>query len=144
MVRYQKELSPTHSYPDYHTSSINFFVYYNPQHPPCSIYILDSPFPQLLRKLNKQQRKINYSPRSEHVLTEPPGCQHLNAQTTSLACSKIPYYFQSSYNHAQYLPPTFPSVSQVTAASSTTVISSQVRRCPSNNNSAWWTRFFCL
>ena len=39
-------------------------------------------FPQPLRKLKKQQRKINYSPRSEHVLTEPPGCQHLNAQTT--------------------------------------------------------------
>ena len=46
--RYQKKHSPTHTHPDHRTSFINFSIYYDPQHPLCSVYVLDSPLWQPL------------------------------------------------------------------------------------------------
>ena len=48
MGRDLKKHSPTHTHPDHQTSFINFSIYYDPQHTPCSIYVLGSPFPQPL------------------------------------------------------------------------------------------------
>ena len=39
--------SCTHAHPDHQTS---FITYYDPQHPPCSVYVFDSPFPQPLSR----------------------------------------------------------------------------------------------
>ena len=41
---YQKKHSPTHTHPDHRTS------YYDPQHPRCSVYVLDSPLVQPLSR----------------------------------------------------------------------------------------------
>ena len=45
--QYQKKHSCTHTHPDHQTS---FITYYDPQHPPCSVYVFDSPFPQPLSR----------------------------------------------------------------------------------------------
>ena len=50
MSQYQKKHSPTHTHPDHQTSFINFLIYYDSQHPPCSIYVLDSLFPRSLSR----------------------------------------------------------------------------------------------
>jgi len=38
--RYQKKHSPSHNYHGYQTSLSASSIYYNPWHPPCSIYVL--------------------------------------------------------------------------------------------------------
>jgi len=48
--RYQKKYSPTHTYHGHQSSLIGFLNYYDPWHPPCSIYVPDSFFPQSLSK----------------------------------------------------------------------------------------------
>ena len=46
--QYEKKHSPTHTYRPLSASSI----YYNPRHPPCSIYVSDSLLPQSLSKFS--------------------------------------------------------------------------------------------
>jgi len=52
--RHQKKHSPAHTHPDHQTSFIkllqNSSIYNDPQHPPCSVYVLDSPFWQPLSR----------------------------------------------------------------------------------------------
>ena len=53
--RYQKKHSPIHTHPDHQTSFINFLhfllnIHDDPQHPLCSVYVLDSAFPQPLSR----------------------------------------------------------------------------------------------
>ena len=45
---YQNKHSPTHTYHGHQSSLICFLIYYDPWHPPCSIYVPDSLFPQSL------------------------------------------------------------------------------------------------
>ena len=42
--RCQKKHSPTHTYPDHQPSFASLLHYYDPWHPPCSIYVPDSLF----------------------------------------------------------------------------------------------------
>jgi len=44
--RYQNKHSPTHTYHDHQSSLICFSICYDPWHPPCSIYVPDTLFPQ--------------------------------------------------------------------------------------------------
>jgi len=46
--RYQKKHSPTHTYHGHPLSASS--IHYDPWHPPCSIYVPDSLFPQSLSK----------------------------------------------------------------------------------------------
>ena len=53
MGQYQKKHSPTHTHPDHQTSLINFLHLLRSTAssiPPCSIYVLHSPFPQPLSR----------------------------------------------------------------------------------------------
>ena len=47
--QFQKKYSPTCTYHG-HQSSLICSIYYDPWHPPCSVYVPDSPFPQSLSK----------------------------------------------------------------------------------------------
>jgi len=47
---YQKKQSPTPIHPDHQTSFINFLHLLRSIHPPCSMYVLDSPFPRPLSR----------------------------------------------------------------------------------------------
>jgi len=47
---YQKKHSPTYTYPDHQPSASS--IYYDPWHPRCSIYVLDSVFQQSLSKFS--------------------------------------------------------------------------------------------
>jgi len=38
------------TYPDHCPTFVSFSIYYDPQHPPCSIYVLDNLFAQPLSK----------------------------------------------------------------------------------------------
>jgi len=48
--QYQKKHSPTHTYHGHQSSLICFSIYYDPWHPPCSIYVPDSLFAKPLSK----------------------------------------------------------------------------------------------
>jgi len=48
--RYQKKHSPTHTYRGHQSYLSAFSIYYDPWHPPCSIHVPDSLFPQSLSK----------------------------------------------------------------------------------------------
>ena len=49
--RYQKKHSTTHTNPDNQTSFINFLIYYDPQHPHCSVYVLGSCLHQRIKAI---------------------------------------------------------------------------------------------
>jgi len=50
--RYQKKHSPTHTHRGHQSSLSAFSIYYDPWHPPCSIHVLYSLFPQSLSKFS--------------------------------------------------------------------------------------------
>jgi len=52
MSRYQKKHSPTHTHCGHQSSQSTFSIYYDPWHPPHSIHMLYSLFPQSLSKFS--------------------------------------------------------------------------------------------
>jgi len=52
MSQYQKKHSLTHTYRGHQSSLSAFSIYYDPWHPPCSVYKPDSHFPQSLSKFS--------------------------------------------------------------------------------------------
>jgi len=69
--QYQKKHSPTRTYSDHQSS---FIIYYDPQHPPCSIYMLDSLFAQSLLKSSLVYLLAWYPPLHTPYTSSPNHC----------------------------------------------------------------------
>ena len=58
--RYQKKHSPTHTHHGHQSSQSAFSIYYDPWHPPYSIHVLYSLFPQSLSIIEQIDLNLNF------------------------------------------------------------------------------------
>jgi len=73
--RYLKKHSPTHTYRGHQSSLIYASsIYYDPRHPPCSIYVLDSLFPQSLFKFSLVYLLAWHPPLHTPYISSPNDC----------------------------------------------------------------------
>ena len=83
--RYQKKHSPTHMYCGHQSSLICFLIYYDPCHPFCSIYVLDSLFPQSLSTFSLAYLLAWHRPLHTPYISSPNLCLLFAAQAHTIA-----------------------------------------------------------
>jgi len=88
---YQKKQSPTHTYPDHQPSFISF-IYYKPQHLPCSIYLLDMLFAQPFSKSSLVYVLVWNPPLHTPYISSPNHCLLFatNAHTIATCFAVVP------------------------------------------------------
>jgi len=82
--RYQKKHSPTHTHHRHQSSQSASSIYYDPWHPPYSIHVLYSLFPQSLSQVFFGQ-PLGQAPSISYSI-------HFFTQSSSSFCSTCPYY----------------------------------------------------
>ena len=88
--RHQKKHSPTHTHHGHQSSLFAFYIYYNPWHPPYSIHVLYSLFPQSLSKFPLVYLLAWYPPLHTPYISSPNHCLLFTAHAHTIAtCSAV-------------------------------------------------------
>jgi len=99
--RYEKKHSPTHTHRGHQSSQSAFSIYYEPWHPPYSIHVLCSLFPQSLSKFSLVYFLAWYPPLHTPYVSSPNHCllfaahAHRNGSRLKLEIGEIFHIFPS-------------------------------------------------
>jgi len=85
MSRYQKKHSPTHTIVDINHPLTASSTSYDPWHPPCSMYVPDSLFPQSLSKFSLVYLLAWHSPLHTPYISSPNHCLLFAAHAHTIA-----------------------------------------------------------